>query len=535
MNIFQKAALKMVGLGGFTAFEGANYSTARSFIVAPTLDQKQQIDSYSRVELLRRYHWLRNNIGLVRRLVNGSVRYAVGQGIAPKSMSKDEPWNVAADEWFNRVASNKALFDYEGRIDYYRAQIQVGTTMAGEGEIFTNCVEPAGKGDYIPKFQLLAPARINGAFGASSKAGLSDDECIIDGLVLDKASTRVKRYRVPNQPTDPNPKDWVDLDADNVIHTYDPERVGQLRGITWLYHGVNSLIDMLDLTSLEKHAVKVHSTLAAVVKNKIGNAGNSGLTGQLSKLLTTSQMQAAQANDPTLKNQLLQKIFGGGLVPFLSPDEELELLSSDRPSPVFTGFLDWLVRDIAWGFGVSPEFIWAVAGMGGANTRYILADAQWFFTYIGSLIVNEWAQPVRLRMLSAAMLANQRNPKLGIPQCKDPNWMAADAVHWQRPPKITADAGKEAQANIDLLANGMQTWNDYWGGLGADGDRKVVERITEVADAMVAVKNIAKAKGLDPETELTYAAVFPMGADAPKAVNPPKMVNQDVTPQQPQK
>lgn len=498
MNLIQKWGMKVLGLGGaLSSFDGANTSTARSQVMPLSFDQRKQITPYTRKQLLTKYHSLRNNVGLVKRLVAGAARYAVGTGISPKAMTSDEEWNKLHDDWFEQVAVNPLLFDYEGRVHYYRAQKTVAMSVMGEGEIFTNCVDPEELGPeyYIPQFQLIAAAKVDNA-GDTAKDNL------FDGLVLDRDTNRVLKYRIPN--TADNKGGYTDLDAEHVIHTYDPERVGQLRGITWLYHGVNSLIDILDLTALEKHAAKVHSALAAAVKNKSGNTGNSGLTGQLEALLTKAQQQQLQGMNPNARNAVLERIFGGGIVPFLNADEELQLLTSSRPSPVFTGFLDWLVRDIAWGFGVSPEFIWALAGMGGANTRTILADAQSFFTDIATMVIDGWAAPVRNRMVAAAILANQKNSALGIRDCKDPLWRTK--IHWQTPPRITADPGKEAQANIDLLNNGMNTWADFWGGQGKTGRAKIQERIREVAQAMLDLEAIRK--DLDPSGKVLTPEAF---------------------------
>ena len=471
------------------AFDAARESTARTILPRVYPDAQRQITSYNRSILVQKFHLLRNNVGLLKHMINRTVAGAVGNGIAPKAVTNDDEWNKRHDEWFERVAMNPAAFDYEERRTFYRMQASVGRELVGPGEAFTNVVDV--KGEYLPRFQLIP--------GHMIKDG-DNRRKTMDGLVLDTKSSAVRAYAYVTS-ENYNAKTQY-LDADNVLHVFDMERSGQYRGLPWIYHGINSLIDVGDLTALEKQAAKTHSAMAAVVKNNTGTVGTSGIAGRLSREFSLVDAAAQKELDPDFKNRALEKMLGGQ-IPFLSNGEELQLLTSTRPSAVFTGFLDWLVRDIAWGFGLPMEYVWKIAELGGANTRFVIDEAQIFFDWVGTLIIDDWSSKVRKRMVGAAINAGM------LPACDDPEWPLK--VHWQRPARGSVDRGREAQSDIALLEKGLLSHADYHARFGEDGESKMIDRIREVAKQKKKVAEISASEGV----EMEWDEIFNSGSGKP--------------------
>jgi len=256
--------------------------------------------------------------------------------------------------------------------------------------------------------------------------------------------------------------------ADAVMHVLDDERASQVRGLPWMYHGMNSAIDIIDLVALEKVAVKLHSAMAAAIKKKTGEAGRGGFTGDLVKI------RGANA-DGKKKVTTFENFAGGAGILQLDLDEEFQLFTSNRPSTTFSGFIDFLVRDMAWGFGVSPEFIWAVAGMGGPNSRVILEDAKWFFEEIQDLLVDLFVRKTYTWVTARSMARGE------LRECRDPRWWVCDFIG---PSKITIDQGREGQLELDRLNAACSTWEEYWAARGKSGKKMVRKRIDELADAM---------------------------------------------------
>ena len=245
-----------------------------------------------------------------------------------------------------------------------------------------------------------------------------------------------------------------EVDTENVLHIYDSERAGLGRGLPWVYHGVNQGIDIVDLLGLEKRASKVHAAFAATMKTRSGAFGDSSF-GKKDKV------------DPNF-----EKIFGGNTI-HLEPDEEVNLLRSDRPNADLIKLLDYLGRDAVVGAGLSPEFIWDMSEMGGANTRYILADVEILLKVIRRIVIDKFCIHFRRLVLASAMDRGE------LPICKDPNF---DSATWQTPPSLTVDRGRDGKLNIELVRNGMMSLNQYWSEQGYDPRKMRKQCIREIAE-----------------------------------------------------
>ncbi len=458
-----------------TSFAGANDSGTRTSTAGTPFDTRKEVTFYTRVQLIKKSRWLCNNLGLMRRFINGVSRYAVGGGISHIPATRDEDWNELADTYFTDWANEQLLCDVRGRLNFWRMQKSVLRSMFRDGDCFvlkapTKESVTAGGRTIIgaPRLQWLESHRV-GSVNQSSYVGDVDAEGYWEGLKFNDEgmATSYKILIDTNNRTRDLGK-VTTREANDVMHILDDERASQVRGLPWIYHGVNSAIDILDLTSLEKVAVKLHSQIGAAIKKKTGDAGRGGFTGNLSK-------QRGRTEDGKKKVVAYENFMGAAGILQLDLDEEFQFLTSNRPSQTFEGFIDFLVRDMAWGFGVSPEFIWSVAGLSGPNARLILEDAKWFFEEIQDLLVSLFCKKVYTWVIARAMERGE------LPMCKDDRWWICD---WIGPAKITIDQGREGQLELDRLNNGCGTWEEYWATRGKSGRKQVRKRIDEIADAM---------------------------------------------------
>ena len=437
-----------------TLFDSANDLGNRTSTITFPLDSRKEIRPEERRRLIKKSRSLRNNLGLVRRLINGTTRYSLGRGLIPSAATSDKDFNVAADAYFDRWAMS-TLCDVSGRMNFYQMQRVICREMFTDGEVFAGQVKDS---DDRCQLQLLKTERVGPAPGGNALDPYEDGiECdaqntpLSYGVLSYDARGAVRR---------------VNTSAEDVIHIYDPERIGQRRGLPWLYHGQNSLLDILDITAFEKAAVKLHSYFAAAITTPTGKAPNG--VRQRAAAATSSGDAAADA-----ESRQYESFLGGAAIPVLKKGEEIKFFTSDRPSLTFAGFIDFLVRDIAWGFGVSPEFIWSVAGLGGANTRFILQDSEWFFDEVRQLLIDIFCQRV-YSWVSANGILNSE-----LPMSKDPLW---HACNWQGPPSLTVDRGRDGRLFIELVKNGMMSRQDWWSALGKDGlkmRRAVIDELAE--------------------------------------------------------
>jgi capsid protein len=430
---------------------------------AMPIDTRREVTKFTREQLVRKSRWLCNNLGLFKRFVKGTAQFSIGNGITHIPMTSSQPFNEAIDTYFTNWANNAYVCDVRGRHSFWRSQKSACRWMFRDGDMATLKVDQ-GEG---PQIQAVEAHRFGNLVMAPNDY---DAKGYIDGIKIDPKTGRTKSIRFIED-LDPRRQDMKGerfVDASAVVHLFDCERSSQVRGVPWLYHGINSALDILDMVALEKYAAKIHAALAGAIHRRAADAGKATFGGE---------MKREKGTNPQGQPRVIafEKFFGGAAILQLGIDEEFKLLTSERTSEVFTGFIDWLIRDIAWGFGVSPEFIWACAGMGGPNYRGILEDAKWFFEDVQDLIATDYCMPIYLWVVADGIERNL----VGVPAPED--W---DAVAWQGPMKITVDQGKEGNLELERLKMGCGTWDEYWAARGKTGKKMVRKRIDELADAM---------------------------------------------------
>lgn len=488
------------GTTSIVPFMGAADAPHRTSTAGMPTDSRREITYHSRMQLIKKSRWLYNNMGLIRRMVNGIARYSVGTGIGHIPMTPNEAFNQQLDTYFEDWAGSHVLCDVRRKLSFWRMQKHVLRAMFKDGDTFA-LKAPAPDEILATGVQVLGRPRLQwietqtiGNLGSSLYD--RDPEGFVEGVRLDPYGAAVEYSQLLDPPINqpifaPQTRRIVPQEA--VLHVYDPERATQIRGLPWIYHGENSALDILDLTALEKHAAKLHAAMAAAIKKKSADAGK-GVTGDLVK-----QRQASGTGGKTRVVAFENFASGAGILQ-LGLDEEFQLFTSTRPSMTFSGFIDYLVRDIAWGFGVSPEFIWAVAGLQGPNTRVILEDAKWLFEEVQDLIVNLFCQPVYMWVIARGI---ERGEIVVPADVLDPY-----ACAWQGPAKITVDQGKEGTLELERLKNGCGTWEEYWAARGKTGRKMVRARIDELADAM---EYAASKKGPGHEEGVPFDYVIELG------------------------
>lgn len=464
-------------------FTGSGDSGTRTSTVFMPTDSRRELYYQNRMELVKKSRWLFNNLGLLRRLVNGVARYSVGDGIVPIPETTDDEWNVAAQAYFDDWASNQMLCDVQGKKTFWAMQKQAVRSMLKDGEFFAIQAvggetqdpekpdDPNAKVPGRPQLQWIETQIVSNL--PTSNVDLSPDG-FREGIKL-SPQNRALAYRIrkDKDPALRDLSDSVDLDAQHVVHVFDADRAGMTHGLPWAYSGVNSALDVLDLKALESAANKLHSMMAGSIKKKTPDAGLRGFSGALRR-------ERKPTTNGKSKVVAFEEFMGGAAILQLATDEEFNLIKSDRTNSTWLGFMDYLVRDIAYGFGVSPEFIWNVAGMGGANTRFILEDSKWFFQEIQQILIDAFCQRIYVWVIARAMKRKE------LSQCKDVRWWNC---RWQPPAQITVDIGKEGAMMIQLLQNGMLTLEEYYASRGKTADKQMDKRIAEIKAAIKKCKD----------------------------------------------
>jgi capsid protein len=350
----------------------------------------------------------------------------------------------------------------------------------------------------LPQIQWLEATMIANKMFMSGLYGY-DEDGFRDGIRVNPQN-KVVAYKVLQ---DSNPDVWdlaknVIIPADSMRHLFDSERATSIRGLPWGYHGMNSALDILDLTALEKHAEKIHA--AQLVRSDVVQVTLAvvDLAVTSCRSRTARRRMARRRSSPTRTLRVVPASCSLTLTRSFNSSLPTARARCSR-------FIDFLVRDMAWGFGVPPEFIWSVAGLGGPNSRVVLADANWFFEEVQDLMVDLLCRPIYTWVISRAVLRGE------LPECKDPRWWTC---HWQGPAKVTIDEGKEGALELERLNQGCGTWEEFWARRGKVGRKQVFKRIDELKETM----DYAKKQGVPFEYVVQMKPGTP-GQSLDKALN----------------
>ncbi len=444
-----KALLQRL-LGGLrpaamSPYESANPSRSRANVpgAAPG-DAKRDLTPATRREIVRRSRYVTKNSGFAREVISDMAIYATGDGIKPQAQTEDLHWNRAAEDVFARWAARPEITN---RFSFEECQNLVCRGIDTDGEYFVLKVrDAAGRA----RIQLVESHRIADGNAAKDTA---------DGLVLDAYGAPVAyRFVLDDGKT-------RDVPADAVMHVFEPEAASAVRATPSLQHSFNHLLDEMELLAVEKLAVKDNAGISRVIRNESGDPSDTG-----DFQVATGGEPAEPATDP----KAVQEILGGKVVG-LKPGETMDAHQPNRPSPVFTGFLEHLKRDSS--AGVLPyEFVMDSSKIGGAGVRLIVAKADRRFSYRQLILIQRFLLPVWGYVIGDAIARGELAPA--------PGWTR---VAWTTPRRITVDAGREAQQNRADVEAGLKTLADHFAELGMDFEEELeiraqnAKRILETA------------------------------------------------------
>jgi len=165
------------------------------------------------------------------------------------------------------------------------------------------------------------------------------------GIELDELGRPVAYWIYPNHPTDPytlrgEPRR---IEADEIIHLYNRQRVGQTRGISMFAPVVGWLRDLGMYVENELQASAVASCFTVAIKTE---GGIQGLTPPSSAVANTADTDGN-------RYEYLQP----GMVMHLNPNESIESANPGRPNSASEPWINLMLRGIAVGTGLSYETV----------------------------------------------------------------------------------------------------------------------------------------------------------------------------------
>lgn len=425
------------GINALTNFDAAQWSPRRAYINWGTLDTSKELTGGDRLTILRKARKMYADVGLARRIVNG-VANLVGY-LKPQAATPDRDFNRMAEELFEERAGTPFVFDRAGKMDFFQWQIALTRLRIKDGDCLSVLSETESK-----------TARI--IFYEAHQIDSGKSTAAQDGVFLDKFGRHIAYNLVDLA----NPDNATSVSADNAIFYADFERPGQVRGISALAHALNNIQDQAEITADVKHGIKMANQVGLVRSMKSMN-GPQGFGSAV----------AAQSRSGGSIN--VEQMREGGMVAQLLEGEQLSVIHDGRPHPNQMVLLEWLVRDIAWGVGLSPEVLWDLAKQTGPSQRYLMAETQ------------RWIEHEQARLKQACqrfwtyfIAKAVKNGELPPPPR---NWWWAE---WIPQADLTIDRGREGNLELAQLEAGVMSLNDYHARKGRDWESVEVQKAREI-------------------------------------------------------
>ena len=441
-------------------YEGADTtSSERTQFIPYVMDSEDTQDEGTRTSLRASGRKVSANQGLPRAILKDIARNTIGAGIQLYSRV-DSPEDRAAHNAYWSAWQESC--EVSGRFAFPSLCRMLSYAMDDDGDVgvmLTDDTSNIRSGYALPRLQVIHSHRIvsdTRRNGRSQRVLQSDDA----GVVRD-AFGRLTGFRIVDKDNDTRI-----IPASSFFLLFDPDRSDQSRGVPLLTHGLNHARDKSDIIRFEKMGVKAMSAMAFALKT-------TSLAKNPAKFFGP---QTKESTDTVTREQMF-----GGSIPRLRPGEDIVQLGGNRPSSAFSGFLNYLDREIAIGSGIPLEFVHDPTPAGGAVQRFILEKSQRRFEERQELFTR-FAKWVRLRVLAYGIVRGEIRAA--------PNWWEAVP---QMPRKITVDVGRESQANRDDITAGLRTEQEDWAERGAnwqDGRRQIEEA---ALDLLERAKRITKA------------------------------------------
>jgi lambda family phage portal protein len=431
---------------------------------------------------------VRNN-PWARRGLNRITANTVGWGIRPKATGGGAA--LAAD-LFRRWGETTQC-DADERLTFYGLQRLVMRTVVESGEVLVRRRRRLiSDGLAVPlQLQVLEPDYLDtGRDGMIGPGGGP----IIQGVEFDTYGTRVAYWLFDEHPGSSRLTSATSrrVAAANILHVFNLERAGQVRGASWFAPVDVRLHDLGEFEDATLMKQKIAACMAAFVTDLDGAGAALGEGG--------TDRASDQPTD-TFEPGMIMSLPAGKQVTVANPPQATD----------YNSFVTSSLRAVAAGLGVTYEDLsgdysqvnYSSARMGRSAHMTDVNDWRW------NMLIPQFCGPAWAWMVETAIIAGAK--------------IETSPAEWTPPPVPMLDPGAEAAATSQLIRIGAQTLDDMVREQGYDPD----EHWAEYAASLKRIDALGIVLDSDPRRmsqagQAQAPPAKPMnGASKPNGATPP--------------
>lgn len=443
-------------------YEGAGYSTGRSWLDSSYTSARFDITQSTREQIVRKSRFFEQNSDIMQRAADLFECYTVGPSFQIQPASSDPEWNRKAKAWWDRWAT---MPDVASRQHLSTLLGLVARSWFTDGEVFINKT----RGDSgIPRVQLLETQL------CQTPEGSKDDPNILDGVELDARTGRPVAYYFGEE-TKPGQFSGIRrVPAYGIIHVMEPCRPGQIRGLPFCYAVINTLHDLDDLQKLEMRAAKIGASVANVATMKTGEVDAKSLRGG-----------GTAASRPADRTQAVKDVTGPETI-ILNEGETFQQFATERPSLNMQEFWKQLTMKVSSGIGIPYVLLYPETMQGTVYRGALDMSAVWFRSR--HAVIAAAAQEIWEYVMGWAV----KNPGLTGLENAPADWFKT-SIRAPRAPNV--DVGRNSAAQIAELEAGITSPDEIYGPRGLDP----YEEARKKAEWIRSIRAIATEYGVAPE------------------------------------
>lgn len=439
-----RASSSILGSGFDGASQGRrmkNYKPPSAAVNALLMSSLEHLRNRSR-DQVRNIPWMKK----ADRAYSSNV---VGNGIRPIPQTDDEAFNEAVkeawDEWCYEA-------DADGRNSFYGLQALATRSIYQSGEVLVRMVErPTDDFDLLVPFQvkLLESDHLDHTHTLTTP----DGNKIIQGVEFDEYDRVVAFHLWREHPSEMlgirHASQRIRIDASEVLHVFESQRPGQVRGYPAVASAIVRMMDMMEYEDAEVVRKKIAAFLTLFIKS----------TADADRDLLDEQLNAAAEADldgdgTAGGSEPLVTDIEPGTGIYLDPGQEIQIAESADVGSNYEPFLKMNLRAAAAGSDVMYEQMTGdLSSVNFSSIRWGLNEMQRVWEqFQNHILVHQLCQPVYRRFIDHAV-------RTGVLQAKDYLYMPRKymKVSWLAPGWPYVNPQQEANADLVSLRGGVSS------------------------------------------------------------------------------
>ena len=219
------------------------------------------------VNLRNRARDLTRNNGYANKALRVLADNIVGSGILAVARTKNKPLNAKINDLWARFCDE---CDFGGQLDFYALQRLAVRSVLEGGETVIR-LRTASRANSARRAVPLELQLLEGDYIDHRKNGLFDGKTHIHlGIELDENGKRAAYWLFRMHPGEmiyTQPMSYISdrIPAAEVLHLYEPLRIGQMRGVPWLTPGIIDARNIETYQEAERVRKRIEACVAAIV------------------------------------------------------------------------------------------------------------------------------------------------------------------------------------------------------------------------------------------------------------------------------